>query len=457
MATSRKRGNSYQLRCFCGYDSSGRQNVRCRTWTPAPELTPRQIEKELQIQKVLFEQDCKGTVHGGEKVKVDQFIDIWLKDMEGRNKEKTILDYKILMVSVKKELGSFTLEKINETVINQYLRKLAKTPLVGRYTSRVDLRSYLAKTGLTRNEFLKKYKIAPTTWDAAIDKKNISVESAEKIAAAFKCPTRTLFKYESKGVLSHNTVNHHLRAIRAMLEYAVRLEYIKRNPARNCLPFRCESENAQALTLEQTLLLLNYLEEEPLKYRAAVKVLLLTGMRREELLGLKWKDIDWKKSTVHITRALQYIPKVGLSYTTPKTKSSNRFVALSNLSLNILQEQYNLQKQQYAKLGVNGPSGEDGIFQDLDGELLRPNTLTRWFGKFIDEHPEFPQEIHLHSLRHTNASLLLEEGVPVTTVSHELGHASTATTMNIYSHNINQCDTRTAETMDRMFQQPKCG
>lgn len=89
------------------------------------------------------------------------------------------------------------------------------------------------------------------------------------------------------------------------------------------------------------------------------------------------------------------------------------------------------------------------VFTTLEGQTMRPDTLTNWFHSFI-QHTDLPP-LHLHSLRHTNATLQIANGVPLTTVAGNLGHADSATTTKIYAHAIQSAAAASAQMMDDLL------
>ena len=164
---------------------------------------------------------------------------------------------------------------------------------------------------------------------------------------------------------------------------------------------------------------------------------------------MKWTDIDFAHNIIDIHASIQYIPHKGLIYGEPKTKSSRRIIKVSNVAMQALSEYRDYQMQQYKQLGMEF-NPNCFIFENYDGVLMRPNTLTHRFHKIVKEHDLPP--VHLHSLRHTMATLLIDQSLPLTAITASLGHSSPHTTALIYAHALRQNAAKAAEAMDLILQ-----
>ena len=125
MATVRKRGKSYQIRVSCGYDSLGNQVVQTKSWTPEKGMTAKQIEKELNRQMVLFEEECtKG--YQSTAVKFQDFAEEWFRQYaEVKLKAQTVHSYRNCEKKVYKALGHLRMDKITPRTIQKFIAKLA--------------------------------------------------------------------------------------------------------------------------------------------------------------------------------------------------------------------------------------------------------------------------------------------------------------------------------------------
>lgn len=187
------------------------------------------------------------------------------------------------------------------------------------------------------------------------------------------------------------------------------------------------------------------LDKEPIQYRTIILLLINTGLRRGELCGLEWKDIDFTNAVLYVRRNTLYLPERGIYDDTPKTASSQRAIKLPANCIPMLKEYRAWQAAQRLKLGDQWQD-HDRLFTRWNGEPIHPDTLTNWFSDFVKRNNLPP--VTIHSMRHINATLLIAAGTNLWTVSARLGHAQTSTTANVYSHAIQSADAAAAETLD---------
>ncbi len=234
--------------------------------------------------------------------------------------------------------------------------------------------------------------------------------------------------------LSKKTILEHHRLISAMLHKAVYWQLIPYNPAERVQPPKVTRAKRRFYDDEQCKILLNGLndlEKNEFKYKVAIILDVFTGARLGELLGLEWSDVDFKNKEISINKASQYIPELGIYTKDPKTASSYRNVSIPDSVIEILQEYkiwYESQKDLYGELWVES----NKLFVQSDGKPMHPDTLSKWFGKFIQK-IGLPV-INFHGIRHTNATLLISQNVDVAVVAARLGHAQISTTFNFYVH-----------------------
>ncbi|MBR7837454.1 site-specific integrase [Actinospica durhamensis] len=229
--------------------------------------------------------------------------------------------------------------------------------------------------------------------------------------------------------LAPTTVHRIYQVLVAALSHAVREEYLHRNVAALVqVPTGRDGHKPRALTLDQARALLEAASDHRLY--ALVHLALLTGMRRGELLGLRWQDIDFDAGTLTIGQTLMRLVGTGITFAPPKTPSSKRVVALTDSVLTVLRHHKRRQNRERALLGARWH--ESGlVFTARNGKPLDPYSLAPVFDRFrtIAALPHF----RLHDLRHTTATLLGEAGTELHITSSVLGHAHLGTTADIYS------------------------
>lgn len=201
----------------------------------------------------------------------------------------------------------------------------------------------------------------------------------------------------------------------------------------------------------------------PRVWRELFSLELHTGMRRGELCGLRWCDVDFEKKTVSVRQVLSKV-RNGYIVKEPKTKSSIRTIAVSQAVINSLKAWKKEQKEFCMKMGNvwEGKRGDEYdqnyVFTRTDGtgKPIYPDSVGETFQKIIrsynSEYNGNIPVINFHGTRHTSATLLIAEGVDVVEVSHRLGHSRTSTTEDIYAHQLQQVDEHAAEVLDDIFE-----
>jgi integrase len=242
-------------------------------------------------------------------------------------------------------------------------------------------------------------------------------------------------------------IEHH-RIISSILNDAVQWQVIYSSPAARVKPPKVPKKQAKCYDEEQMATLLAALDQLPskhLKYCAMVELALTTGLRRGELGGLEWKDLDFDKCTLEVRQASQYLPGQGCFIKDPKNETSKRLIAVPASTMSLLKKWKAQQAEK--RLRINDIwIKEDWVFTTWDGHRINPDRFTNWFSWFLDKNklPHVP----LHSLRHTSATLLIAEGVDLREVSGRLGHAGTSTTGNIYAHFLKSADRAASDKME---------
>lgn len=287
MATIRKRGNTYQIRVSCGYDTSGNQVIQTTTWKPEPNMTARQIEKEVQKQAMLFEEKClKGQITAN--VKFETFAEQWFEEYAKLNLRHTSYErMRQLTQRVYPAIGHLRLDKITGRHVQQFINDLA-------------LNGKSMKTGRP---------------------------------------------------LSRKTAIHHLSFISDVFSYAVKMDMLSENPCRKVTVPKGEKKEKEIYTLEEIEVLFRLLETAPLKYRTFFTLAIYSGFRRGELLGLEWKDIDWEHNVISVRRTSNYTADKGIYTDTTKTKKSQRSLKFPPMVMDLLKEYKSEQDEEKIKLG----------------------------------------------------------------------------------------------------------
>lgn len=252
-----------------------------------------------------------------------------------------------------------------------------------------------------------------------------------------------------EGHIAPSTVKRYTTILRSILTLAYKMEYMDEDVglSRRIEFPKQETPEVEVYTLEEVSEILKAAETEPIHIRTLVELALFTGLRRGEIVGLKWDDIDFEKKRLSVKRSI-YKPKDGKAQEkAPKSKCSIRTIAIPEKLCETLTE-YKAHQDRHASFLGSSWRNLNYIFTEEDGYVMNPHTPTKQFSKFLMRHGI--RHLKLHGLRHTSATLLLANGCDIKTVSTRLGHADIETT-NIYVHALESVDRMAADTFDRML------
>ena len=244
------------------------------------------------------------------------------------------------------------------------------------------------------------------------------------------------------------TVRYVHQVLHRSLAHAVKLGIIGRNPAKAVIPPKPEPKEMQYLDEAQTQQLLFVAQASNDRFYALYHLAITTGMRMGELLGLKWEDLDRDQATLHIRRQLTRLQGIGLRLRPPKTKAAFRRIDLGQQSLNVLKEH---RERQFQDMVAAGDRWEENnlVFASTKGTFINPSNLRREFKPLL-QRAGLPK-IRFHDLRHTAASLMLNNSIPLIVVSRRLGHAQPSITLDVYGHLIPSKQQEAAALMDELL------
>lgn len=241
----------------------------------------------------------------------------------------------------------------------------------------------------------------------------------------------------------------------SIMKFAVSQGFISKNPCSGAVWREAMDEEygkiENVLTLEQARKLIGILnanDEEYVVVNTIIKLLLLTGMRSGECLGLRWRSIDFEHKTIFIDKTLSFANNRWF-LSTPKTHRSTRKIAIDDVAVELLKKHKEEQEKQKEIVG-NAWQQPDMVFTSCTGHWYDRSLLNAQFRRFIKAHKEelnLDHNLTIHGLRHTNASLLLFAGEDIANVSAHLGHASVETTSKVYAHMYNEIKVRVARTV----------
>ncbi len=287
MATIRKRGNTYQIRVSTGYDTKGNHKEQAMTWKPEPNMTERQIQKELNRQAVMFEEACNRGFRAT-AIKFQELAEEWFENYAKNALRSTTYERMLQLTHrIYPAIGHLRIDKINARLLQGFVNSLAK-------------------------------------------------EGANE---------------KTGKPLAPKTIRHNLSFISDVFSYAVRMDLVPDNPCRKVTIPKGEVKEKQIYTQEELAVLLDKMQGEPLKYKVFFYLIAYSGFRRSEMLGLEWKDIDFEHNIISIKRTSNYTAERGIYTDTTKTKRSQRTLKIAQPIMDMLREYKMEQDEEAFRLG----------------------------------------------------------------------------------------------------------
>lgn len=377
---------SYSIRVHRGRGADGKQlKPYTATFEVSPTWTEKSARKKAEAFAATFEKECRAGITSDSRQKFQEYCDYVIGLKEQRGvKHSTITSYRDLTGRIYPAIGHIKLRDLRADHLNALYLSLSK-------------------------------------------------EGQNK---------------RTGGRLSAKTIREHHRLISTVLEQALKDGLIPYNVANRAELPKVERKAVNYFQPEQIAAIGEALEAEPIKWKALTHLLLITGARRGEILGLKWSKVDFKNNRIYICNNVLYSPALGIYEDTPKTPTSNRFISLPTETMQLLKQYKLWQAEEILRLGVYYQRN-DFVFSQDNGRPMHPDSVTRWLSRFSARHG-LPH-INPHAFRHTMASMLYFNGVDSVSISKRLGHAQVSTTTDIYAHVIEEADKKNADILADIF------
>ena len=385
---TQKPNGTYLIRISCGRDiMTGKQILRGRIFKPSkPDLSQERFQKEL-----------------------NEFIEDFTDELRcERNRKKPenkiVSDFAKEYLSIQKTSLSPSTYDFYQSIIDKHI-----LPMFGRMRLR-DIKTYHVQDFILRLNSLPRSDGKP-------------------------------------GQIAPQTINRYTTVLRSILTMAYKMYYMDDDVGLSRrLTFPKEPyQEVDVFTIEEAKAILAAAKTEPINIRLLIELALFTGMRRGEIVGLKWSDINFDKQCLSVKRSI-YKPRGEKSIEKePKSHSSIRTIAIPNRLCETLKE-YKENQEEYS-LSLAAWKNLDYVFTDDIGNVMNPQTPTKQFSHFLARHDI--RHLKFHCLRHTSATILLSNGCDIKTVSARLGHSSIDTT-NIYVHVLESVDRQAATTFENL-------
>ena len=414
----KKRGNGqFQLTVSAGFDGNGNRNRYYKTITTTGRTEAAQM-KEARFELSLFVAEIdRGECAAMGYSKLNEFADYWMKEHVEKNlAPKTAVGYRShLKNRILPALGNIRLKDLTPLHIVKFFNALDGSVVQGNP-------AHIKKEGSDKRKSVGHPARTDNTAEPHL--------------------------YSGKSQLSV------YRTLSSMLKDAVQWGLIPFNPCERTAAPKVKKKKITFLNEKDVPILMDAIDAEPLKWKVALYIALFGGLRRGEIAGLEWHDVDYEKNTIKIKRNSQYVAGLGVITKAPKTDTSGREIAMHSAIMDLLRQHQLEEKRKRVKLGNLWDGAEkpemDRILTQWNGHTIFPDSLSQWFSKLVSRLP-LSSQVTFHGLRHSSATHLLAKGISIKNISSRLGHADTNITLALYSHALESVDRLAADAFGDMI------
>lgn len=448
----RKSGISYKITVSLGRDENDKQIRHYKTWTPPENMRESRADKEAVKIACEFEEKLRQGYQANSKITFSQFSEIFMATKQREGLKKSTYDrYLLLLRRINPAIGHMKVQDIRPQHLNQLYDNLMEPDLRLKEATAVpivDIKTILKEKKLSQAALSRQCGMSASTIRKIREGRAIQWDKAVVVARALERLPEQLFqpKYHSEPLANKTVLEHH-RLIRTILAQAEKELIVPYNAASRATPPKAVRHEVNTFQPEEISAILAALEHEPIKWRCIVHLMIVTGCRRGEIMGLKWSAIDMENCIIHIKESL-LTSDDGVYHDTPKTPESNRYINIPVETIALLQKHREQQEQH--KLIVGDHWEETGyVFTKEFGQPMHPDSVNGWLNKFSEKYG-LPH-INPHAFRHSMASILINNGTDILAVSRRLGHTNATTTLNFYGHVLREADARSSDCIAEML------
>lgn len=325
-------------------------------------------------------------------------------------------------------------QKITNLKNNRFNFKKVSDLWLIHYKKQVRVTTYVTTEGLIRNHILTHFE------DYFIDRIDV-----------FKCQDAVNLWYET-----FTEASLLVSITSRIFKFGINQGFCRENPMSKIIrPKNTHKKKYNAPFYEKHELLefLKILKDkESVKAHTIFHVLAFTGLRRGELFGLKWKDINFKRKTISVERTLIYNEiKKEFEFGPPKTENGIREIGIDDNTIQILLKWRNHQREFFLGRGINVGSKEQSVFTSQTNHYMTDTFLRRVIKRVTTRNDL--GHITIHGFRHTHCSLLFDAGIGMNDVKDRLGHSDIKVTLNIYAHVTKESRSKTADIFNDYMQE----
>lgn len=450
-----KFGNIISYRFFySGKDTyTGKNKQFTMTWKVPQGLTKRELETQKETAYIDFkresEKKLKGIFIEETQLTFGEYSKQWLERILKTNPDS--YSYYVQAKNSLKVINPFfenvLLKNITPLMIQRFYDFLCdRTYTKSRVIVKKSIEEFLIDNNLTKTANLLKIDRHTLTLATNVGS-HINIEIAKRLSKTLNIPLNKYFDIEETQVKYSKATNSGIRTILVIiLGEAKRQRLIEHNFATKdyTKPIKGTTKEKEIFDEQETKeFVKSILKETSIKKKVVFALLIFLGLRKAEICGLTWNDINFENQTLSVNHNVLYYKEFGIVSKSPKTLKSKRTIIIPPLLLDILKEYkcwYDIQKQNYGSLWVN----TNNLFLQDNGNIINPCTIYGWLKDFNLKNGFKP--IPPHSLRHTCITMQINAGIPLKVVSERVGHANENITLGIYTHTLKSQDKLAAKT-----------
>ncbi len=357
---------SFKFKAFLGRNEHGKQIFKCKTWIPDKRTTEKKLLELAEKESIIWERQAAAKYE----------------------EEKQAL-------------------KPNRILFNDFIDVVWYPSLTGEKENRHTTLTFY-------NSLLRVIK-------PYFERKLLSGISSNYIES-FLNYLKNDYKTQYNKPLSQQSIKHYYSALKYIFDYAVKLDYIPKNPVQKLAVPKLAKRKVNALTRAETQVFMQEIDKLPIMQKTMYSLLLTTGIRRGECFGLQWQDVDFVGGLIRIERNVTYTKLKGIVIGKPKTETGVREIPLTDNVLRLLEE---YKSNKWAAANAFVFHAEKSPFAPHN-----PDYVTKHLKRFM-KRINLP-DMSPHDLRHTCGSLLIQSGADIKSVQDILGHADASTTLNFY-------------------------
>lgn len=377
---------------------------------------------------------------------------------DAKVRDTTLNQYKYLLPRLLDEFGDDLLDQITPVRLNRFYGKLQSSEVMIPASALAipqKLIKYLKANDITYKRLHDMSGVAENTISLAVRGTKVSSNTAERICKALDLNIGDYFYIISNSrPISGKTVQEHIRLLNTILKTAVKERILEYNPVDGSTPPRIEKKPVNYYQPDEISKIWECLANEDIRWQMIISLLIVTGCRRSEIIGLRWDNILWDNALIHIDHEVLYNEDQGLYIFNATKNLDEKYVQVDQTTMDQLRDFRKSFEADMHHLRLPEEDWPEYIFYQAEDVTMpmHPSSINRFLTRFSEKYGF--RKINPHALRHSLASALIADGVDVYAVSKQLGHKRESTTREIYAHQINDHQAKVAERIPEIYHRP---